>query len=465
MLSLVVVLPLLALSSLPLSTTLAAGTESTPIKHVIVIVEENHTFDNYFGTYPGANGLNGSTPLPAAVSGQALVKPFYLNTTTVPGGLCNSWDCAHTAYDNGKMDGFVTAQASNLTMGYFDYYQIPYYWDYASQFVLLDNFYSSVMGPSLPNHLYLVAGQSGGLTSDASGGALSFNSTEVHNNTFYFNSIVDELDANQVSWRYYAGGSSYLNNWNPMPAFASFQSNNSRMSNVVETTQFASDVANNRLPSVAWVMPETDQASEHPPANVSLGEHDVVTTINTIMKSQYWNSSAIFLTFDDWGGWYDHVPPPQVDGLGYGFRVPCLVISPFARQGVVDHTQGDFTSITKFIESVFSLPPLTTRDASASNLMEAFDFSQSPRNAIVLPGSFVPDHYPLTFTNGSVFQPPLTSTEPQTKTLTVTATTVSVPNSSAGDQSLLLASIMIAGSALVFLSLTISRRMRRGPVG
>jgi phospholipase C len=119
------------------------------------------------------------------------------------------------------------------------------------------------------------------------------------------------------------------------------------------------------------------------------------------MQSPYWNSTAILLTWDDYGGWYDHVPPPQVDAYGYGFRVPCLIISPYARQGFIDHTVADHTSMLKFIESVYGLPPLAQRESAASNLFEAFDFSQSPRPPLVLPGAFVPDHYPLTSVSGT----------------------------------------------------------------
>jgi phospholipase C len=230
------------------------------------------------------------------------------------------------------------------------------------------------MGPSLPNHLYLIAAQSGGLTSDAPYGKVDFTSPTVYNNMFHFRSIVDELEAANVSWRYYAGGSGTLNGWNPLPAFESFQNNPARLSNVVETTQFMRDLDSHSLPSVAWVMPETDASSEHPPYDITVGESDVISKVEAIMASDYWPTTAIFVTWDDYGGWYDHVQPPQVDEYGYGFRVPCLIISPYARRGLVDHTQADFTSILKFIETVHSLPPLTARDASAANLMEAFSF-------------------------------------------------------------------------------------------
>jgi phospholipase C len=358
---------------------------SSPIKHVVVIVEENHTFDNYFGTFPGANGIAGATSQPSTNAPNAqLVAPYVIDTATISHDLSHTWASAHQAYDGGKMDGFVIASNSSLSMGHFDPSLIPNYWDYASKFVLLDNFYTSVMGPSLPNHLYLIAGQSGGLTSDASSGIINFQSSDVYNNTFYFKTIMDELDASNVSWKYYAGNYSMLNNWNPLPAFASFKIDQARMLNLASPQQFFTDLASHNLPSVVWIMPGSDQSSEHPPYDISVGEQSTVSIINALMASEYWNSTAVFLTWDDYGGWYDHVSPPQVDQFGYGFRVPCLVISPYAKTGVVDHTKADFTSILKFIETVHSLPPLTSRDASANDLMEAFDFSQAPPKRLVL---------------------------------------------------------------------------------
>jgi len=151
----------------------------------------------------------------------------------------------------------------------------------------------------------------------------------------------------------------------------------------------------NFLANVTWLMPPTQKLSEHPPYDPSIGEHWVVTAINQVMQSRYWSSTAIFLTWDDFGGWYDHVPPPpQVDEVGYGFRVPLIVISPHARHHFIDHTQADHASILKFIETIYGLAPLASRDARAADLLEAFDFSQRPRRPLLLPGRFTPDHYP-----------------------------------------------------------------------
>jgi phospholipase C len=347
------------------------------------MLQENHAFDNYFGTYPGANGLNATVALPVKNGSSVTASPFHYSSLHPP-SLDNSQAAAREAYDNGTMDGFVRAENTTETMGYYDGRDIPYYWDYASQFVLMDNFFSSVMGPSTPNHLYLIAGQSGNLTRD------------VQKIKPSFPVIMDELNSRGITWKYYSGGAKGLRSFNAiLPDFASLQTNASWLNNLAPSNAFTSDIRNGTLANVTWVTPMPSQ-DEEPPHNITVGEHYVVSTINTIMQSKYWNSTAIFVTWDDWGGWYDHVAPPQVDSLGLGFRVPCLVISPYAKQGYVDHTQGDFTSILKFIETTYSLPPLTGRDAAASNMLEAFDFSQAPRAPLVLPGPYVADHYPLT---------------------------------------------------------------------
>jgi len=356
-----------------------------PIEHVIVLYEENRSFDHYFGTYPGVNGLNGSIALPVAHGSNVTVSPFHIPTTST-GDLSHAHSTALVAYDGGKMDGFVYAEGSNLTMGYYDYRDVPYYWDYASRFVLMNNFFTSELGPSLPNHLYLIAGQSGGLYENAANFSLNFTV------------IMDELDSRGISWKYYVDGAKGYTTpglWNPLPAFESFKTNQTRLQNLAPNDQFLTDLANGNLASVVWIMPKGGE-SEHPPSDIVVGEHYVVSLVNAVMQSKYWNSTAIFLTWDDYGGWYDHVPPPQLDSFGLGFRVPCLIISPFAKKGFVDHNQADFTSILKFIETKYSIPPLTQRDAVTSDMSEVFNFSQPRREPLILPGSYVADHYPLT---------------------------------------------------------------------
>lgn len=376
-----------------LGATAATTNPATPIKHVFIFVEENHTFDNYFGYYPGANGLANAKPQLNPKTGST-VAPFEINTPTIPKDICHMPPCAVADYARGNMTGFVSGENSTETMGYFNPKVIPYYWDYASQYVLMDNWFTSFMGPSLPNHIYLMAGQSGGLT------------TNAVNITITFPTIVDELDHANVSWAYYAGEHTFTNGWNPLPASQAYMKAHPKLQGLKEPSDLSFDLAKPNFPSVAWVMPQTDDISEHPPYNVTAGQLAVVGEINDIMKSAYWSSSAIILTWDDYGGWYDHVAPPQVDQYGLGFRVPALIISPFAKHGVVDHTLSEHSSTLRLIETLFNLPSLGTRDAKASDLLDAFNFNQPARHPLILPGPFLPNHYPLKYVNGSLLGPP-----------------------------------------------------------
>jgi phospholipase C len=390
--------------------TPAPGADNYLIKHLFIFVQENHTFDNYFGYYPGVNGLANAIPQPDPNSTTPL-KPVELNVATIPKDLCHTWQCSKADFNNGTMDGFLTkaGENTNETMGYFNPDLIAYYWDYASQYVLMDNFYSAFMGPSLPNHMYMLSGQADGLTGD--------------NDSFQFSSptIINELIADHISWAYYAGGANATSGWNPLPSDVPFLKADPSKAGLKENTQFPFDIAKPNFPSVAWIMPENDSLSEHPPYNVTAGELTVVSEVNDIMKSQYWSSSAIILTWDDYGGWYDNASPPQVDQYGLGFRVPAIIISPYAKQGFVDNTLTEFASTLKLIETLFNVPSLGARDVKADNLLEAFNFYQTPRAPLVLPGPFLPDHYPLQYYNGTVLGP-LPQGQPG-KPLTVSSTT------------------------------------------
>ncbi|MGH9919958.1 MAG: alkaline phosphatase family protein, partial [Nitrososphaerales archaeon] len=243
------------------------------------------------------------------------------------------------------------------------------------------------------------------------------------------------------------------NGWNPLPADEAYLRTHPQLQGLKDPSAFPSDVAKPGFPSVAWIMPETDEISEHPPYNVTSGELSVVSEINDVMKSQYWSSSAIILTWDDYGGWYDNASPPQVDQYGFGFRVPALIISPFARQDFVDNTPSEFASTLKLIETLFHVPSMTGRDADASDLLEAFNFDQNPRAPLVLPGPFVPNHYPLEYPNGTTFGP-LTLGLPG-KPLAATQTS---PND------LEYAALLVAGaSALIAVIAAVVVKNRRGP--
>jgi len=350
-------LPLFLLLLLPaIQPSLAAAETAAvanPIKHIVVIVQENHTFDNYFGTFPGANGIQNDPPG---------LTPHHLTEPIVD--LCHSTGCAHTAYDHGKMDRFLQAEGSSETFGYYDKSDIPYYWGLAENYTLFDNYFTSEMGPSLPNHLYLVAAQDDGIAESADAQRPNLN----------VSTIANELQAANDSWAYY---SPYrAGNENALGLVSSIANNATMMANLKPTQDFLSDLQAGKMPDVSYLT-GNDTQNEHPPYSVQSGEQWVESIIGAIQASPYWGSTVIVIMWDDYGGWYDHVVPPQVDKYGDGFRVPLLMVSPFAKNDYVDHTFSDHTSILKFIERVFGLPPVTQRDAGASDLMDALDPSYS----------------------------------------------------------------------------------------
>jgi phospholipase C len=361
------VAPLLLLLLLPAAQPSLAATVSggatNPIQHVVVVFQENHTFDNYFGTYPGANGIQNDPPG---------VHPFHITRQITD--LCHSTVCAHADYDNGKMDGFLSSEGSNQTFGYYDQSDIPYYWSLAQNYTLFDNYFTSAMGPSLPNHLYLVAGQDHGIPD-----SITANPDKMH-----IGSIVDSLEAASVSWAYYSPYT--VGNENAIGLISSVADNATRMQNLKMTDSFLTDLQAGDMPSVSYVL-SGDGQNEHPPYDISVGESWVQSIISAIQSSPYWSSTVVLLSWDDYGGWYDHVTPPQVDKYGLGFRVPLLVVSPLAKQGYVDHTLSDHTSLMKFIERAFGLASVTQRDGTSSDLTDALNSgfsSQFPDDVLAM---------------------------------------------------------------------------------
>ncbi|MGA2663867.1 MAG: alkaline phosphatase family protein [Nitrososphaerales archaeon] len=333
---------------------------ASPIQNVVVVFQENHTFDNYFGTFPGANGsLGKALCIPKTKGSKTCVSP-YRDTNPTPVDMNHTWASAHADYDGGKMDGFVYSEGNQETMGYYDSTDLPRYWSAAEQYVLCDGYFTSVMSESLPNHLSLVAGTCGGIIDDDAPATITFPP------------IFEQLDAAGVSWKVYSTTTWFQN-------FDYVQRTPSAKAKFVPPQQIVTDIQNGTLPQVSWVIGAAG-GDEHPPSNVQTGQDYVAGEIvNALGNGSYWSSVAIFVTWDCFGGFFDHVPPPQVDQYGYGFRVPCLVISPYAKEGFVDGTVNDHTSILKFVETRFGLSPLSTRDAAANGMSEAFDFTKPPR--------------------------------------------------------------------------------------
>lgn len=377
------------------------------INHVIWIIQENRSFDNYFGTYPGADGIPPGTCLPVLPGSSQCIKPFLLQGAAMDGPACDlshDWDPAHAAYDHAAMDGFVWAEGTPFTMAHLDGSDIPNYWEYARHFTLADRFFSSLNGPSMPNHIYTVAATSGGLINNVCSEKDVLDALKEAMDDpdgFSFASIVKRFAGQNVSWKYYVETAEQrpsvadpchvydpqpqqLGLWNPLPGFKSIRDNPALMSRLVNQTEYYRDLEQGTLPQVSWLIPDF-QDSEHPPEPVHQGMWYVTRLVNALMRSQYWGDSAIFLTWDDYGGFYDHVAPPEVDAFGYGPRVPLLVISPYAKPGYITSQVGDFASILRFIEERFDLQNLAARDDRANDVSDAFDFNQRPNPPFVIP--------------------------------------------------------------------------------
>ena len=372
----------------------------SPIQHIVFILKENHTFDNYFGAFPGVNGAT-----TGVVKINGVDKTIPLNSAPDhPSDYCHHWHCAHVDYNNGKMDAFNIGDPTLCGSAPYKCYQvgsqqlIPNYWSLAQHYVLNDNTFSSINSASFPNHLFTVAAGSGPdiptSAKDNPGGSFGvwgcdspstitvplFNGTRVYP-CFTFSNLADEMTQHNVSWKYYAAfppDKGY--SWSALDAFKQDRETAVWASHVVNWTNFAADAKAGNLPAFSWLTPPYAD-SEHA-TSTCVGENWSVQQINAVMSGADWSSTVIVLAWDDFGGFYDHVPPPKVDALGYGFRVPFMVISPYAYASGnpsnphVDHTQLEFSSVLKFAEEAFNLPSLNRRDTTSADLMSSLDFSQ-----------------------------------------------------------------------------------------
>jgi phospholipase C len=369
-----------------------ASTQPNPISHVVVIMEENHTFDSYFGDFPGVAGTKWGVTEPEAPD-------------PMPHDLNHTGPRAYGAIDDGAMDNFDP-------LGDVQYKQsdIPTYWAYAENYGLGENFFTSVEGNSTPNHLSMVAAQSAGdfQTTIQNGCKAPLNDvllqrsaatgTESFGRPCYnINSIPAELTAAGYSWKYYGVSPAW-----DAPLFIQPLSNTPTISD----TQIITDAEQNELPNVSFVTPNGIVGSDHPPSPTQPAQNLVASIVNAIMQSPAWSSTAIFITWDDFGGFYDHIAPPHVDGVGLGPRVPLLVISPYAKPGYIGDVQGEFASFDKFIEETFGLPSLGQRDslATTSDLMDFFNFSQTPDPTLIEP--MLPYSPVLTVPKGSAIPLP-----------------------------------------------------------
>jgi phospholipase C len=439
------------LAAVAVSAASWAGGAADPgihkIRHVVVIMQENRSFDSYFGTYPGADGIPMQNGVPTVCSPDPVnggcQRPYH-----DPSDFNNGGDHSHGAavadIDGGKMDGFVGAAEGKLTkggkkngnvdvMGYHDAREIPNYWAYAQDFVLQDHMFESADSWSLPAHLYLVSGWSAKCTRAGDPMSCKSNlsppqpSDSGPQPDYPWTDLTYLLHANNVSWGYYVfpgtqpdcaddeatcpavpQNAATPGIWNPLPYFDTVAADN-QLGNVQPIHDFYAEARAGTLPAVSWVTP-ADAVSEHGPNSIAVGQDFVTGLVNTIMSGPDWDSTAIFLTWDDWGGFYDHVAPPTVDANGYGLRVPGLVISPYAKQGYIEHQTLSYDAYVKFIEDDFlggqRLDPVTDgRADSRPDVREAlpilgdlsadFDFTQAPRPPVLLPQFQVPPIVPL----------------------------------------------------------------------
>jgi phospholipase C len=402
-----------------------------PIEHVVFIIKENRSFDHYFGTYPGANGATKGGTLECGQNGcqpgpNVRLKPApYIQ----PHDITHGFSSGLYAINGGQMNGFnFIGQGEDLS-GYVTHSRetLPAYWAYADRFVLADMFFTSMYGPTFPEHLYTVAAQSYGIVDNKTNADTPGNycddpleytkrfpiedltkkdvrtimkleeeitkeiPEQLYRISQYWETtrtcidirvLPDLLEKNRVSWKYYANPDVWMNGLQSIEHVR----NGPMWKKVQPPEQYLADIERGRLPEVSWLIPP-EGINEHPGAgtNVCKGENWTVEQVNAIMKSEYWPSTAIVIVWDDFGGFYDHVPPPHYDIMGLGPRTPALIISPWTRAGdnrdggAIDSTVYEFSSVLRFIEELHGLKSMTERDANADPLTGAFDFTQEPR--------------------------------------------------------------------------------------
>lgn len=323
----------------------------TPIEHIIVACQENRSFDHYFGYAPQVQAAGFGPPpgysQPNPGGSPDPVEPYRfteLSTPDVPHG----WNAVHNQWNGGAMDGFMT-DSGIWAMGYYTEQELPFYYGLFEDSTLCANFFCSLLGPTWPNRFYLMAGTSGGITTNGLWGYGIFDHPM----------ILDLLDAAGVSWKVYNvtwDSVPFGNTDNVAVFWENFAHDNRTRGN---RGGFLNDLRKDRLPQVSFVIPSFARGlDEHPPADVSIGMGIQEELVSALRESPAWDSSAYILTYDEHGGYFDHVPPPQVDAFGMGIRIPTWVISPWAKQGHLEPAVYDLTSILKFIERVFGLGTL-----------------------------------------------------------------------------------------------------------
>ncbi|HEY1868736.1 MAG TPA: alkaline phosphatase family protein [Candidatus Cybelea sp.] len=442
----------------PDDTILEQASEKTPIKHVVILIQENRSFDNFFATFPGADGtttgkaaaMTGSEPSYCAAAGM----PVITQPTTIPlqetdlygsgfgksGNFAENSDLPHihsgfqTEYDHRKMDGFdVVGTGANGSGSFLCTYAYQYvnpgdiapYWDIAKQYVLADHTFQTQASGSFTAHQDLIA----------AGTQIEPNEALIDNPTYFpwgcdanspvrtaiikrsgvvkryggpfpcfkYTTLRDLLDAGGVSWKYYAmpvqketgpqhGDTAGI--WSAFDAIKAVRYSNEWRQNVTRgSSVILKDISNRQLPAVAWVSPDADN-SDHPQEKSDTGPSWVASVVNAVGESPYWKSTAVVVLWDDWGGFYDHVPPPEPFNWqgGPGFRVPMLIVSPYVKAHV-EHSVYEFGSVLRFIENNWHLGTLGRNDAHSTSIGNAFDFKMKPRAFHKIPSKYPADYF------------------------------------------------------------------------
>ncbi|HLZ81642.1 MAG TPA: alkaline phosphatase family protein [Ktedonobacteraceae bacterium] len=389
----------------PTGTTTSGPGSIESIKHVVICCQENRTFDTYFGYYPKAGnfGIPSGYSVPDGKGGTVKPHHFLLHDTK---DIAHNWVTIHKEWNNGKMDGFAIADGSNA-LGYYNGSDIPYYYALADSFTLCGNYFCHQLGPTLPNRVSLWAATTGGITQNH----------KLAPGSLDWPTIIDLLEDHKISWKFYnlgllgLGSTPEIEFINAMPFFKRWYKDKRLY---YDQGDYFNDVKAGTLPQVTFIISSAFY-SEHPPLDIILGEKKMASVINALINSNLWTSSALFLTYDEGGGYFDHVPPPQLDAYGLGMRVPTFVVSPWAKRGYISGQLYEHSSILKFLERRFGLPtiasvnhlfdtstpnfnndaalgkssgpPAPPRDGNdkLGDFFEVFDFSQNPNYYPKLP--------------------------------------------------------------------------------
>ncbi len=376
---------------------------NTPIKRVIYVMLENRSFNNLFGKFPGVTGTTTGVEY-------GNEKPLIPCPDWLPGDLPHDRAAYLNCVNGGTLDGFGTGiYGSTYAYTQFDEPQIPNYWLWAKEYAISDNFFASAAGPSYGNHYYFIAGQSGGVIDnpenietrvdgdkkykswgcDAIGDDVFVfvkddqGNLTKHDTCFTFKTVGEQLSEIDVDWAYYSavpGQVGYF--WNAYNGIANVFHTDMWHEHVRPVDRLVQDIEAGTLPPVTWVTPRFE-LSDHPPFSTGHSHNWITDIVNAVMRSPEWEHTAIFLTWDEWGGFYDPVLPPEVDPVGLGIRVPLLTISPYTRRGVIDDELGEFSTPLRFIADNWGLDYLTPRIANTHNFEHVFDFSKKPRPPVL----------------------------------------------------------------------------------